>query len=60
MYALIIYSYDAYGLFHALYSHNPTQGLSTTYEQAHVVLDLLRLASSSYIIGYNLLRFNMM
>ena len=38
-------NHDAYGLFRALHSHNPTQGLSTTYEQAHVVLDLLTLAS---------------
>ena len=61
-------NYDAYGLFRALHSHNPTQlfaycgivipllgsywggfqGLSSTYEQAHVDLDLLTLAS--YII----------
>ena len=58
-------NYDAYGLFRALHSHNPTQlfayrgivipllgsywggsqGLSSTYEQAHVDLDLLTLAS---------------
>ena len=34
-------NHDAYGLFRALHSHNPAQGLSTTYEQAHVVLGLL-------------------
>ena len=52
-------NYDACGLFRALHSHNPAQyshivgytshfcpqGLSPTYEQAHVGLDLLILAS---------------
>ena len=52
-------NYDAYGLFRALHFHNPphyshivglsywggAQGLSSTYEQAHVDLDLLPLAS---------------
>ena len=37
--------FDAYGLLRATHSHNPTQGLSPTYEQAHVGLDLLTLAS---------------
>ncbi len=32
--------FDAYGLFRATHSHNPTR-----YEQAHVGLDLLTLAS---------------
>ncbi len=32
--------FDAYGLFRAAHSHNPTR-----YEQAHVGLDLLTLAS---------------
>ena len=52
--------FDAYGLFRAAHSHNPpqyshiipllcsyrggSQGLSPTYEQAHVGLDLLTLA----------------
>ena len=36
--------FDAYGLFRAAHSHNPPQGLSLTYEQAHVGLDLLTLA----------------
>ena len=45
--------FDAYGLFRAAHSHNPpllcsyrggSQGLSLTYEQAHVGLDLLTLA----------------
>ena len=40
--------FDACGLFRALHSHNPAQGLSTTYEQAHVVLDLLTLVSLHY------------
>ena len=49
-------NYDAYGLFRAAHSHNPaqyshivgyggSQGPSPTYEQAHVGLDLLTLAS---------------
>jgi len=58
-------NYDAYGLFRALHSHNPPQyshivGLSShfyahigagpkVYEQAHVDLDLLTLASSYHI-----------
>lgn len=33
-------NYDAYGLFRAVHSHNPAR-----YEQAHVSLDLLTLAS---------------
>ena len=44
--------FDAYGLLRATHSHNPTQGLSPTYEQAHVGLDLLTLASSKYNIYY--------
>ena len=59
--------FDAYGLFRATHSHNPTQyshiagiipllcsywggsqGLSPTYEQAHVGLDLLTLASQYF------------
>ncbi len=35
--------FDAYGLLRATHSHNPI--LSPTYEQAHVGLDLLTLAS---------------
>ena len=43
--------FDTYGLLRATHSHNPTQyshivGLSPTYEQAHVGLDLLTLVSS--------------
>ena len=41
-------NYDACGLFRATHSHNPTQGSAPTYEQAHVGLGLLPLAS--YII----------
>ena len=57
--------FDAYGLFRAMHTHNPSplfayrgiiipllcsyrggsKGLSPTYEQAHVGLDLLTLAS---------------
>ena len=38
--------FDAYGLFRAAHSHNPTR-----YEQAHVGLDLLTLAS--YFVTIN-------
>ena len=45
-------NYDACRLFRALHSHNPrryshigTQGLASSYEQAHADLDLLTLAS---------------
>ena len=38
--------FDTYGLLRATHSNNPTQGLSPTYEQAHVGLDLLTLVSS--------------
>ena len=49
-------NYDAYGLFRAMHFHNPPQGLSPTYEQAHVGLDLLTLASL-YIIKYAFYKF---
>ena len=37
--------FDTYGLLRATHYHNSTQGLSPTYEQAHVGLDLLTLVS---------------
>ena len=37
--------FDTYELLRATHYHNSTQGLSPTYEQAHVGLDLLTLAS---------------
>ena len=38
--------FDTYELLRATHYHNSTQGLSPTYEQAHVGLDLLTLVSS--------------
>ena len=37
--------FDTYELLRATHYHNSTQGLSPTYEQAHVGLDLLTLVS---------------
>ena len=36
---------DTCGLLRAAHSHNPPQGLTPTYEQAHVCADLLTLVS---------------
>ena len=44
--------FDTYGLLRATHSHNPTQCLSPTYEQAHVGLDLLTLVSLYYLVTY--------
>ena len=36
---------DTCGLLRAAHSHNPPQGLTPTYEQAHVCVNLLTLVS---------------
>ena len=44
--------FDTYGLLRATHYHNSTQGLSPTYAQAHVGLDLLTLVSLYYFVTY--------
>ena len=44
--------FDTYELLRATHYHNSTQGLSPTYEQAHVGLDLLTLVSLYYFVTY--------